>query len=84
MAVPQFDDPNDLSAGGTWVDDFGMQICKWTYDPASRTVAVRCNGPKGKSVPLPANTWSEAELKRRVVQVALDLAERITGKTYHD
>jgi hypothetical protein len=84
MAVPQFNDPNNLSAGGTWVDDFGMEICKWTYYGCSRTVAVRCSGPAGKSVALPANTLSGPELTRRVVQVALDLAEQITGKTYND
>jgi hypothetical protein len=75
------DDTNDL--GGAWSDEHGRPICTWTWDPASRQVAVAC-GSKGKREKL---TRSEAglhgeQLRKHLSRLALHLAEELNATKY--
>ncbi len=74
-----FTDATDLNLGGAWSDEDGRPICRWTWDPASRQVAVVC-GSKEKKEKLPR---SEADLRgeqlrKHLVRLALHLAEEIS------
>jgi len=79
MAITHsFTDATDLNLGGAWSDDHGRPFCTWTWDPASRQVAVMC-GSKEKKEKL---SHSEAELRgeqlrKHLVRLALHLAEEI-------
>jgi hypothetical protein len=67
---------------GWWADDYGKRICTWTYNADSRELAVAC-GPTGKKIQLPAALTGD-DLKRRLAQSALDLAEKIKGTKFDD
>ncbi|MEA3140865.1 MAG: hypothetical protein QOK23_3034 [Gammaproteobacteria bacterium] len=69
--------------GGAWSDDNGKSICTWTWDHASRRVAVTC-GNKGKTTKLPSfeAEMSGEQLRKHLARTALHLAEEINATKY--
>jgi hypothetical protein len=85
MAITHhFTDSSDFSKGGRWAADYGETICTWTWDAGARVISVRC-GPRGKTYDLSgfdAHNRDAATLTKRLPQLALEAAEKITGKKF--
>jgi hypothetical protein len=82
MAITHhFVDASDFSKGGRWAGDYGETLCTWTWDADARVLSVQC-GSEGRKRDLRALNLDAARLTKRLPQLALQMAERITGKKF--
>ena len=82
MATTHNVDDDNIDAG-TWFDDYGRVICKWTWTPATKMLAVQC-GANGKRLDLSrlVQSLDDETLRKRLPQLAVEVAESITGTKY--
>jgi len=71
-----FKNPADPTKGGIWSGDYGIRICTWAWNSATRVLEVRC-GPRGKTRDLSAIEMSPADLPERLSEIALQMADLI-------
>jgi hypothetical protein len=76
MTTHTFNHPTDLAEGGIWCGDYGMRICRWTWDSAAKELHV-VRGPNGKRIDLRGVDLSTVDLRERLPQIALQAAGRI-------
>jgi hypothetical protein len=85
MAITHhFADASDFSKGGRRAAHYGETICTWTWDAAARAITVQC-GPRGTTYDLSgfdAQNLDAAKLPERLPRLALEAAEKITGKKF--
>jgi hypothetical protein len=83
MATHAFNDESDFAKGGTWYGDYGRHFCKWSWDPATKTLAVQ-RGARGKRIDLGAfdpHDLTTEQLRQRLPELALQAAQRITEES---
>ncbi len=84
MITHHFNDNSDYTQGGKIADDYGPTICEWTWDSESRVIDVRC-GLQGRRKDLSTfdPAWlTDDELRKRLPDVAKEIAEDIQGKKF--
>ena len=76
METHAFKDPVDPTKGGIWSGDYGIRICTWAWSSSTRVLEVRC-GSRGKSSDLSGTDLSMVDLRDRLPQIALQMADLI-------
>ena len=76
MTKHAFKNPADPTKGGIWSGDYGIRLCTWAWNSATKVLEVRC-GPRGKSRDLSGIDLSTVDLPERLPEIALQMAELI-------
>ena len=82
MASHSFNDPSDVSKGGTWFGDYGVRFCSWKWDPTAKALIVT-KGADGKRIDLSSigdQLLTPEQLRERLPQLALDAGKRIAAE----
>ena len=80
METHAFKDAADPTKGGTWSGDYGIRICTWAWSHSTKVLEVRC-GPRGKSRDLSSIDMSTVDLRRRLPEIALQMAALLAQST---
>jgi hypothetical protein len=76
METHAFKDPVDPTKGGIWSGDYGIRICTWAWNSSTKVLEVRC-GSRGKSSDLSGIDLSMVDLRDRLPEIALQMADLI-------
>jgi hypothetical protein len=76
MTTHAFKNPADPTKGGIWSGDYGIRLCTWAWNSATKVLEVRC-GPRGKSRDLSGIDLRTVDLPERLPEIALQMAELI-------
>ena len=81
MATHRFNNPNDLTQGGTWFGEHGRRICDWSWDATTKTVKVTRYMRRKRTdlINIGEQLLTPEELRQRLPQVVLDAAQRRTN-----
>jgi hypothetical protein len=80
METHAFKDPADPTKGGIWSGDYGIRICTWAWSSSTKVLEVRC-GPRGESRDLSGVDLSSVDLRQRLPEIALQMADLIAQGT---
>jgi len=80
METHAFKDPVDPTKGGIWSGDYGIRICTWAWSSSTKVLEVWC-GLRGKSRDLSSIDLSTVDLRRRLPEIALQMAAVIAQST---
>jgi len=69
-----FKNPADPTKGGVWSGDYGIRICTWAWNSATKVLEVRC-GPRGKAHDLSGLDLNTMDLPERLPEIALQMAD---------
>ena len=76
METHAFKDPTNPAKGGIWSGDYGIRICTWAWSSSTMVLEVSC-GSRGKSRDLSGVDLSTADLRARLPEIALQIADLI-------
>ena len=80
METHAFKDAADPTKGGIWSGDYGIRICTWAWSSSTKVLEVWC-GLRGKSRDLSSIDLSTVDLRRRLPEIALQMAALIAQGT---